>query len=168
MNLLLSSKGHCLPETQVKFLFNQLITAVSYLHANGVVHRDLKPENVLLRREESENLTNSNSNTNLADGGNKGEGEKQQQFVLWRVVVADFGFATWAGTKSNDGGGNSNGNNGVSIISSQQQKQQMEWLQSVVGTPSYMAPEIVDNRVGVKGYDHQADLWSCGVILYIR
>lgn len=40
---------------------------------------------------------------------------------------------------------------------------------SRVGTPGYMAPEIVANRPKEgQTYDGKtADLWSCGVILYI-
>ena len=35
-------------------------------------------------------------------------------------------------------------------------------LTSIKGTPLYMAPELVQERP----YDHTADLWSLGVILY--
>lgn len=52
-----------------------------------------------------------------------------------QVIVADFGFASEYGS--------------------------LYW--SVVGTPSYMAPEIVSGN----GYGNAADLWSLGVILYI-
>merc|ERR1711917_121087 len=35
-------------------------------------------------------------------------------------------------------------------------------LTSIKGTPLYMAPELVQE----KPYDHTADLWSLGCILY--
>lgn len=60
--------------------------------------------------------------------------------------IADFGFAT---------------------------RPLVQCMQSVVGTPAYMAPEIVDPRVyeylgcKCKGYDKSADMWSLGVIAYI-
>jgi len=59
------------------------------------------------------------------------------------IKLADFGFAT----KFKEGG-----------------------LRSVVGTPPYMAPELVRLRGGNRdfpSYDKKVDCWSIGIILYI-
>jgi len=43
-------------------------------------------------------------------------------------------------------------------------------LRSIVGTPPYMAPELLRLRSGnkkVPGYDKKVDTWSIGIILYI-
>ena len=69
----------------------------------------------------------------------------------WEIVLADFGFATFVANSDDV----------------PEEARKLSWLQSVVGTPSYMAPEILDARLGTPGYDNSADLWSCGVILYI-
>nr|XP_023027860.1 ovarian-specific serine/threonine-protein kinase Lok-like [Leptinotarsa decemlineata] len=45
-----------LSESNVKFLFYQMVLAVQFLHGKGITHRDLKPENVLLFSEEIETL----------------------------------------------------------------------------------------------------------------
>eukprot|EP00160_Parvularia_atlantis_P015635 Unigene4564_Nuclearia_a/m.13934 Unigene4564_Nuclearia_a/g.13934 ORF Unigene4564_Nuclearia_a/g.13934 Unigene4564_Nuclearia_a/m.13934 type:complete len:612 (+) Unigene4564_Nuclearia_a:70-1905(+) len=55
-----------------------------------------------------------------------------------RLKIADFGFANIIGGKS--------------------------FLKSVVGTPAYVAPEILNKSS--TGYTKAADLWSTGVILY--
>jgi serine/threonine protein kinase len=38
-------------------------------------------------------------------------------------------------------------------------------LSTLCGTAAYVAPEVLD--LTSAGYDHRADLWSCGVIMYI-
>ncbi|XP_028778257.1 CBL-interacting protein kinase 2-like [Neltuma alba] len=57
------------------------------------------------------------------------------------LKVSDFGLSALAETKHQDG-----------------------LLHTTCGTPAYVAPEVI-NR---KGYDgSKADIWSCGVILYV-
>ena len=38
-------------ETQLKFLFSNIILALQYIHSKGILHRDLKPENILFDNE---------------------------------------------------------------------------------------------------------------------
>lgn len=38
----------CLPEAECRYIFEQLIDALKYIHSKNVVHRDLKAENVLI------------------------------------------------------------------------------------------------------------------------
>jgi serine/threonine protein kinase len=40
-------------------------------------------------------------------------------------------------------------------------------LHEVCGSPGYIAPEIISERVAIDGYTLAADIWSMGVILYI-
>ncbi|XP_057435372.1 CBL-interacting protein kinase 2-like [Lotus japonicus] len=57
------------------------------------------------------------------------------------LKVIDFGLSTLAGSRCQDG-----------------------LLHTTCGTPAYVAPEVI-NRKGYGGY--KADIWSCGVILYV-
>lgn len=54
-----------------------------------------------------------------------------------QVKLCDFGFARIIGEKS--------------------------FRRSVVGTPAYLAPEVLRN----KGYNRSLDMWSVGVIVYV-
>lgn len=38
-------------EPLTKYLMNELIEGVKYLHSNGIVHRDIKPENLLINKK---------------------------------------------------------------------------------------------------------------------
>ena len=56
----------------------------------------------------------------------------------FQIKLCDFGFARIIGEKS--------------------------FRRSVVGTPAYLAPEVLRNR----GYNRSIDMWSVGVIIYVR
>ena len=38
-------------EPMTRYIFNQLIEGIQYLHSNGIVHRDIKPENLLINKK---------------------------------------------------------------------------------------------------------------------
>lgn len=63
------------------------------------------------------------------------------------LKISDFGFSTLnIGDADGDG------------------TQRAELLHTTCGTPNYVAPEVL----GKDGYDgKKADVWSCGVILYV-
>lgn len=58
-------------------------------------------------------------------------------FYYFQVKLCDFGFARIIGEKS--------------------------FRRSVVGTPAYLAPEVLLNQ----GYNRSLDMWSVGVIMYV-
>src|SRR5882757_5557935 len=44
---LIHRRGH-LPESDVKVMASQLLSALKYLHGMGITHRDVKPDNILI------------------------------------------------------------------------------------------------------------------------
>ena len=58
----------------------------------------------------------------------------------WKLSLIDFGMAS-----------EFDPNNGIGSLTGQ------------AGSPSYVAPEVIDPGT----YNNKADLWSCGVIMYI-
>ncbi|CAK58560.1 unnamed protein product (macronuclear) [Paramecium tetraurelia] len=85
----------------------QVLSALSYCHAQNIIHRDMKPSNIMLASPDPKSP----------------------------IKVIDFGTAK-------------------KQLSGESQTQ-------VIGTPLYIAPEVID-----KNYTEKCDIWSCGVILY--
>ncbi|XP_052748740.1 uncharacterized protein LOC113514438 isoform X2 [Galleria mellonella] len=69
----LVSRGR-MPESEAARSFAQMVAAVGYCHANGVVHRDLKAENLLLDRD---------MNIKLADFGFSNEYTSGSPLATW-------------------------------------------------------------------------------------
>jgi calcium-dependent protein kinase len=99
-------------EAEAAQLLLQMTSAISYLHAEGIVHRDLKLENFLFREKDSNDL-----------------------------CLIDFGLSH--------------------RLSSGQA------MRSCVGTPYYIAPEVLSASPSSAGYDERIDAWSLGVIAYM-
>lgn len=60
-----------LPEDWARWLFQQIMLTVEYVHSRGMVHRDIKADNVLLNDEKSVTfLAHFESSWNVAENGN--------------------------------------------------------------------------------------------------
>jgi serine/threonine-protein kinase len=95
-----------LPVRETGRIMGQVLNALAYAHARGVIHRDIKPANVMLTSEGDAKL-------------------------------ADFGIARLENSA-------------------------MTQVGTLMGTPSYMAPE----QLRGEALDARADIWAAGVMLY--
>jgi serine/threonine protein kinase len=127
----------CPQATKVK-LAHGILSAVLYLHDNGILHRDVKSDNILLESSE--------------DGDS----------LAWKPVLIDFSLA-----KPVDGTMWNTGTSSNNSLRQQQEALQMKiQLESLlhtgdVGTLVYNAPEVMAQE----GYGKPADLYSVGVVL---
>jgi serine/threonine-protein kinase len=117
-------------------IFEQVCQTVAYAHARGVIHRDLKPSNVMV---------GSFGEVQVMDWG--------LAKVLPRGGVADDARAGRAARQETviATGRSGSGDPGLSHAG------------SVLGTPSYMAPEQA--RGEVEAIDERADVFALGSIL---
>ncbi len=140
-------------EIVVKFLMEQILNAVSYLHSKNVLHGDIKLENILLYTATAKNkgrrFTSINIDINQIKELRK-ELNKNKLFTKrsinyvkdmlnYEIKLIDFGCSKYF-----------------------VRKKKHRSLSGVIGSPLYCSPEVVDDL-----YDELSDEWSCGVLMYI-
>ncbi|CAK8534274.1 unnamed protein product [Lathyrus sativus] len=127
----------CLDEEVARVYMAEVVLALEYLHSLSVVHRDLKPDNLLIAH----------------DG---------------HVKLTDFGLSKVGLINSTDDlsgpavSGTSLLEEDESETFTSEDQRERRKKRSAVGTPDYLAPEIL---LGT-GHGYTADWWSVGVILF--
>ncbi|ESQ30953.1 hypothetical protein EUTSA_v10011200mg [Eutrema salsugineum] len=129
----LLQKVSCLDEDIARIYIAELVLALEYLHSLKIVHRDLKPDNLL-----------------IAHNGH--------------IKLTDFGLSK-IGLINNTidlSGPESDASPRTSSQHFQKNEEEERIRHSAVGTPDYLAPEIL---LGTE-HGYAADWWSVGIILF--
>jgi serine/threonine protein kinase len=129
-------------EEQTRFYIAELVLAVESIHKMNYVHRDLKPDNILLDK---------NGHIKLTDFGLCKPFEEEETTVE-QEITSDEGL-------SKD---KVNTLTRKEKLASWGQNRTRQLLYSTVGSPGYIAPEVLLK----KGYRFECDWWSVGVIMY--
>lgn len=150
VNISLRENGTGFDEDRAAFYVSEIALAIAHLHKHGIVHRDLKLENVLMYR-------------------------------AGHCAVSDFGASKRIKPMDPEActaGGMPNGDESMTTTSSATNGKRRQigggagevvelgpaatHTKSIVGTPAYMAPEMLLTQP----YDFSVDWWALGVVLF--
>ena len=138
----------------VKFIMNQVFSAIAYLHSKGVLHGDIKLENVMLyttgqkvkhrftiinkKIDAHKSLERDLNNFYNKNYQSKASKKFVDDITNYEIKLIDFGCSKLFSKKKH------------------------QKIKGIIGTTLYCSPEVVDNL-----YDEKCDEWSCGVLMYI-
>ncbi|KAG8904488.1 hypothetical protein FRB99_001664 [Tulasnella sp. 403] len=135
-----------LEEEVVKCILYQALQGLNYLHVNGFIHRDIKAANLLVDDDGTVLLGDLGVAVSLADDEDSGQNRMMS--------------AVREGITGSGGGPLVYGSGAVSPTTPIDKKPtRIGKRKSFVGTPSWMAPEVIAQQ----HYDSAADIWSLGI-----
>jgi calcium-dependent protein kinase len=144
-------------EIVVKFLMEQILNAIAYLHSKGVFHGDIKLENIMLYtttksvdqrftiinkqitfdKKLQNEIDNSFKNDSVASCPSSKSIKIVNEMLNYEIKLIDFGCSK--------------------IFTKRGERKS-----GIIGTSIYCSPEVIDDL-----YDEKCDEWACGVLMYL-
>jgi len=141
-----------LEESEARFYIAEIILCVDSLHKMNCIHRDLKPDNILIGED---------GHLKLSDFGLSFI-SKERLFPLTQIKKNELQKEKLC----NNIYFNDNIEKNIPIEenekTSQNKNNKQRMAFSNVGSPDYVAPEVINNE----GYGEEIDWWSVGAIFY--
>lgn len=146
-------KMDTLPEDQVRFYVAETIMAVDSVHQLNYIHRDLKPDNLLLDHRGHLKLSDFGLCKPLqVEEAARKSGKDGDAMGAGEVMLGEEAPGIDRGTLTK-------------MPASERRKDKAKrrmTAYSTVGTPDYIAPEVLSG----KGYNKTCDWWSLGAIMF--
>ena len=139
MNLLIKKGILTIEET--RFIIAETLLAINHVHKTGYIHRDIKPDNLLITK---------NGHIRLTDFGLSAKTDRYSDPLVHLIDELTEIL------------NNNNFNNYPILSKSINNKNKRNLINSTVGTPDYIAPEVFLKQ----SYDFSVDYWSLGAIMY--
>ena len=151
------TKLYCMNQIVVKFLMEQILNAVAYLHSKGVFHGDIKLENIMLYtttksadqrftiinkqitfdKKLQKEIDNSFKNDSVVSLPSSKSLKIVNEMLNYEIKLIDFGCSK--------------------IFTKRGERKS-----GIIGTSIYCSPEVIDDL-----YDEKCDEWACGVLMYL-
>lgn len=186
MSLLI--KEDTFPEPVTRFFMAEAAQAISSVHALGYIHRDIKPDNMLLDARGHLKLTDLGLCKKVGEISPNDEPEVILERLREQGPQGNWGPARSSSSTSehttnnpslSQGGSTSSSGSKhhmamsidvdtAKLAQSRDGKTRREMAFSTVGTPDYIAPEVLAAQNGASGYSYTCavDWWSLGVIMF--
>lgn len=140
-----------LTEEETRFYVAQTVLALETIHSHHYIHRDIKPDNLLLDKD---------GHMKLSDFGLC----KPIDPAFQRAVLPDILEAVGVASSPDDGsflaGTTEDQKRAEELATWNKNRRRLAF--STVGTPDYIAPEVLLK----KGYGLECDWWSVGAIMF--
>ncbi|KAF8168254.1 kinase-like domain-containing protein [Crassisporium funariophilum] len=144
-------------EDVVRCILRQALKGLNYLHINGFIHRDVKAANLLIDDDGTVLLGDLGVAADLAEDTSHihSSSHSKSHSVTARAALSESKSLPLSTTVNSS----SSSKRMVAFDEAEPVRPKMGKRKSFVGTPCWMAPELIQGRQ----YDSSADIWSFGI-----